>query len=104
MYVFVRANNPRPSFHLDMTSDERAAMQLHVAYWSEKAAQGIAVVFGPVVDPKGIWGMGIYRVDDLAQMQRMLDADPARHILNYEVFEMPRGVIGAGAPGVRPWP
>jgi hypothetical protein len=104
MYVFVRTNNPRPSFHLDMTSDERAAMQRHVAYWSQKAAEGIAVVFGPVADPKGMWGMGVYRVDDIEQMQRMLDADPARHILNYEVIEMPRGVLGSGAPGVHPWP
>ena len=104
MYVFVRTNNPRPTFHLDMTGDERAAMQRHVAYWSEKAAQGIAVVFGPVADPKGVWGMGVYHVSDTAQMQGMLDADPARHILKYEVFEMPRGVLGAGTAGVHPWP
>jgi hypothetical protein len=104
MYVFVRTNNPRPTFLFDMTADERAAMQQHVAYWSEKAAQGIAVVFGPVADPKGVFGMGVYRVDDVAHMQRMLDADPARHILRYEVFEMPRGVLGPGVPGVNPWP
>ena len=104
MYFFVRTNNPRPTFLVDMTSDERAAMQRHVAYWSEKAAQGIAVVFGPVADPKGVWGMGVYHVNDIAQMQGMLDADPARHILKYEVFEMPRGVLGSGAAGVHPWP
>jgi len=34
----------------------------------------------------------------------MLDEDPARHILSYEVLEMPRGVLGSGAPGVHPWP
>jgi uncharacterized protein len=104
MYVFVRANNPRPTFLMDMTADERTAMQQHVGYWAEKAAQGIAVVFGPVADPKGVWGMGVYRVSDLAEMQRMLEADPARHMLDYDVFEMPRGVIGSGAPGVHPWP
>ena len=48
--------------------------------------------------------MGVYHVNDIAQMQGMLDADPARHILKYEVFEMPRGVLGSGAAGVRPWP
>jgi hypothetical protein len=48
--------------------------------------------------------MGIYRVDDIAQMHSMLGADPARHILNYEVLEMHRGVLGTGAPGVHPWP
>lgn len=79
-------------------------MQRHIAYWSEKAAAGIAVVFGPVADPKGVWGLGVYRVNDMAQMQLMLDADPARDILSYEVFEMPRGVLGSGTPGVRAWP
>jgi hypothetical protein len=104
MYVFVRTNNPRPTFLFDMTADERAAMQQHVAYWSEKAAQGIAIVFGPVADPKGVYGIGVYRVDDMAQMQQMLDQDPARHFLKYEVFEMPRGVMGSGPPDVRSWP
>jgi uncharacterized protein len=94
MYVFVRANNPRPTFHLDMTPDERAAMNAHVAYWTAFAQKGVAVVFGPVADPKGIWGMGVYRVNDLAHMQRLLAEDPARHILKYDVHPMPMGVLG----------
>jgi uncharacterized protein YciI len=94
MYAFVRTNNPRPNFHLDMTDAEKQVMQQHVAYWSEKGEQGIAIVFGPVLDPKGVYGIGIYRVDDLAHMRRLLADDPAREILKYEVFEMPRAVVG----------
>jgi uncharacterized protein YciI len=94
LYVFVRANNPRPTFHLDMTTEEREAMQRHVAYWSDIAEQGLAVVFGPVLDPKGVFGMGVYRVDDMAHMQRLLDADPAGSLLRYDVFEMPRVILG----------
>ena len=94
MIVFVRANNPRPTFHTDMTPDERAAMGAHVAYWSKKAEEGIALVFGPVMDARGVWGAGIYRVDDIAHMQRLLAEDPARHILTYDVYEMPRAVVG----------
>jgi len=97
MYVFVRTNNPRPTFHLDMTDAEKQAMQRHVAYWSEKGEQGIAVVFGPVLDPKGVYGIGIYQVDDIAHMQRLLADDPAGDILKYEVFEMPRAVVGKAA-------
>ena len=38
-----------------MTADERAVMGRHVAYWSEQAALGVAIVFGPVMDPKGVY-------------------------------------------------
>lgn len=94
MHVFVRTNNPRPTFHLDMTPEERGRMERHVAYWSEKAEEGIAVLFGPVLDPEGVYGIGVYRVDDLAHMRRMIDGDPALGLLQYEVFEMPRVVVG----------
>jgi uncharacterized protein len=94
MYVFVRTNNPRPTFHLDMSDEERRVMESHVAYWSEEARQGVAIAFGPVADPAGVYGIGVYQVDDSAHMQRMLDSDPAKGLLSYEVFEMPRAVIG----------
>ncbi|MGZ6316104.1 MAG: YciI family protein [Anaerolineales bacterium] len=94
MYFFVRTENPRPTFHLDMTPEERAIMQRHVAYWSEKATLGIAIVFGPVMDPEGAYGVGVHRVEDEAEMQRLLDQDPANGLLTYEVFPMPRAVVG----------
>jgi len=100
MYAFVRTNNPRPLFHVDMTPAEREIMTKHVAYWSEKGQQGIAIVFGPVLDPKGVYGIGVYQVDDLDHMRRLLADDPAREILQYEVFEMPRAVVGS--PAERP--
>ena len=98
MFFFVRTQNPRPTFHLDMTEDERATMNRHVAYWSEKAERGIAVVFGPVMDPAGVYGMGVYRVEDEAEMRELLAHDPANGLLAYELYPMPRAVLGkAGA-------
>jgi uncharacterized protein len=94
MYFFVRTNNPRPTFHLDMTADERAIMEEHVVYWTEKAGRGIAIVFGPVMDPAGVYGMGVYKVADQAEMQKLINADPANGLLQYEVFPMPRTVVG----------
>jgi hypothetical protein len=94
MYLFVRTENPRPTFHLDMTEDERAAMVRHVAYWSDKADRGIAIVFGPVMDPRGVYGIGVYDVEDEAQMHALIEADPAIDILRYEVLPMPRAVVG----------
>jgi len=94
MYFFIRTQNPRPTFHLDMTTEERETMTKHVAYWSEFGAKGVAVAFGPVMDPKGVYGIGIYEVQDEPEMTRMLDNDPAKGLLKYEVFMMPRLVIG----------
>jgi hypothetical protein len=94
MFFFVKTQNPRPTFHLDMTPGEREVMQRHAAYWTEKAAQGIAIAFGPVMDPKGVYGIGVYQVRDEAEMRWLLDQDPANGLLKYEVAPMARVVVG----------
>ncbi len=94
MYFFVRTQNPRPTFHLDMTAEEREIMGRHVAYWSEKAKQGIAIVFGPVMDPEGVYGIGVYQVRDEAEMRELLAQDPANGLLQYQVLPMARAVVG----------
>jgi len=94
MYFFIRTQNPRPTFHLDMTAEERSIMERHVAYWSEKATQGIAIAFGPVMDPRGVYGIGVYQVKDEAEMRALLDQDPAKGLLQYEVLPMARAVVG----------
>ncbi len=85
---------PRPSFHLDMSPEEKEIMQRHVAYWSKQAELGVAIVFGPVMDPRGVYGIGVYRVDDLSHMERLLGNDPAHGLLQFEILEMPRAVVG----------
>jgi hypothetical protein len=94
MNFFVRTQNPRPTFHLDMTAEERSIMQRHVAYWTEKANLGIAIVFGPVLDPKGVYGIGVYDVQDEPEMHAFIEHDPANGLLHYEVLPMPRAVVG----------
>jgi hypothetical protein len=93
MFFFVKTHNPRPTFHLDMTPEERAIMQKHVAYWTEKGAQGIAIVFGPVMDPNGVYGIGVHQVRDEAEIRDLIDHDPANGLLRYEIFPMPRAVV-----------
>ena len=95
MYFFIRTQNPRPTFHLDMTAEERSIMEKHVAYWSEKATQGIAIVFGPVMDPKGVYGIGVYQVQDEPEMRQLLEQDPANGLLQYEALPMARAVVGS---------
>jgi uncharacterized protein YciI len=94
MYFFIRTQNMRPTFQLDMTAEEREVMQRHVAYWTEKATQGIAIVFGPVLDPKGVYGIGVYQAKDEAEMKEMLDLDPANGLLQVDVLPMARAVVG----------
>ena len=98
MFFFVYTRNPRPSFHIDMTPEERETMQSHVEYWSEKARRGIAVVFGPVMDPAGVYGIGVFQVGSEAEMQQLLEQDPARGLLQYQLFPMPRAIIGQQTP------
>jgi hypothetical protein len=64
MYFFVRTQNPRPTFHLDMTSDERTTMEK------------------------------VYKVQDEEEMRRLFDHDPAKGLLQYQVLPMPRAVVG----------
>src|SRR5579872_6779644 len=68
---------PRPSFAADMTDEERAVMQAHSAYLRGLAAKGIAVAFGPVLDPKGAWGVGIFQVESAERMEEIALNDPA---------------------------
>jgi len=94
MYFFLKANNPRPTFHLDMTAAERETMTRHVAYWTELAKVGVSVVFGPVADPNGFYGIGVYKVADEDEMRRLLERDPANGLLTYELTPMADAVVG----------
>jgi hypothetical protein len=78
VYFFIKTANPRPTFHTDMTTEERTIMERHVAFWSEKASQGKAIVFGPVMDPAGVYGIAVSQVRDEAECERFSRAIPQR--------------------------
>jgi uncharacterized protein YciI len=78
----------RPSFSHDMNAEERAIMLQHVAYWKEKMAQGFVLVFGPVMDPKGVYGLGIVEAENAEQVNSFIENDPASKINTYEFFQM----------------
>jgi uncharacterized protein YciI len=82
-----------------MTEDERATMLRHVAYWSNLAAEGTAVAFGPVGDPKGPYGIGIILVEDMAAAELLRDGDPVQaspHGFRTEISPMLSLVTQAG--------
>jgi uncharacterized protein YciI len=82
----------RPTFAQDMTSEERVIMVQHVAYWRDLMDKGMVVVFGPVMDPKGAYGLGVIEVDDEAQVHTFIANDPASKINTYEFYPM-RAVV-----------
>jgi uncharacterized protein YciI len=77
MNFAIRLIAPRPTFVDDMTDDERAMMAEHAGYWRQLLADGVAVVFGPVLDPAGPYGLAVIEVDDQQHAERVIAADPA---------------------------
>jgi uncharacterized protein YciI len=79
-----------------MNAEEKALMQQHVGYWMEHMQAGRIVVFGPVGDPKGPWGLGIVRAADLADMQAFQAGDPvirAQRGFHYEILPILNAVL-----------
>ncbi len=77
-YFLYKLVPPRPTFGPgDMTEAEAAIMGDHAAYWTEQLDNGVAVVFGPVVDPAGNWGLAVVETETEADARALGDADPA---------------------------
>jgi uncharacterized protein YciI len=75
-FVF-RLKPPRPTFALDLTEEERAVMGQHAAYWQPLVEAGRMVVFGPVLDSTGSWGLGVVEADDEDEIRSFAAGDPA---------------------------
>jgi uncharacterized protein YciI len=65
-HFFLKLVAPRPSFTLDMTDGEKQLMQAHFVYWKSRQDRGEVLLFGPVMDPKGPFGMGVVEAPDEA--------------------------------------
>ncbi len=85
---FLKLNPPRASFMTDMTVEEKSTMQKHVAYWAPYVNDGTVVVLGPVMDPKGGYGIAVVRVDSDEHLQQLLINDPANGLNSYECYPM----------------
>jgi uncharacterized protein YciI len=66
----------RTDFRATMTESETATMREHVAYWQALAEEGIAVVFGPVDDPAGGWGVAVVEVGTEEEARTIRAGDP----------------------------
>ncbi|SEH49564.1 YCII-related domain-containing protein [Mycolicibacterium rutilum] len=93
---FFRLNPPRADFAQTMTPDEQQAMAEHQEYWRALLAEGRVVVHGPVADPEGIWGFGVLRANDRAEVLAIGERDPSvtAGVNTFDVFEMPDATTG----------
>ncbi|MFL5319966.1 MAG: YciI family protein [Myxococcaceae bacterium] len=95
-YFLCRLLPPRPTFMADLTEAERNVMREHAAYWTEQAKKGPAIVFGPVADPKGGWGVGIVEAASDEEMKTLEQNDPAIRAnigMHYEILPMLRAIV-----------
>jgi uncharacterized protein YciI len=91
-FVF-RLKAPRPNFALDMTDDEREIMGRHAAHWQSYIDAGQMVVFGPVLDDTGSWGLGVVEADDEDEVRAFAARDP---VVTSGTADMEMGKMLAG--------
>jgi uncharacterized protein len=86
---------PRPTFDRDMSEAEGAIMGRHVAYWQELAERGTAIVFGPVGDSAGTWGLAVVEAATATDVRALGDTDPAvvSGLVRFEVCPMPGAMV-----------
>ena len=94
-YFVYKLIAPRPTFDKDMTEDERAIMGRHMAYWENLADRGTALVFGPVSDPAGVWGLAVDEADSEDDVRALGHADPAveSDLATFDIFPMPGAIV-----------
>lgn len=95
-YHVFKLISPRPTFMSDITPEERALMGQHLAYWREMMAVGTVVVFGPVLDPTGPYGLGVVRLEDGADPAAVAAGDPvirAQRGFRYDIAPMANAIV-----------
>jgi hypothetical protein len=88
---------PRADFGSTMNDAERAAMGAHVAYWTGQLDAGKAIIFSPVADPAGDWGMAVVNADSDGELQQMGEHDPAviAGVARYDALLLPAAIVPA---------
>jgi uncharacterized protein YciI len=87
---FIRIIPPRPTFDKDMSEAEQKLMDLHWVYWKDQFAKGICVFGGPVLDPRGVYGVLAIHAATEDESRALAAADPSvkAGMIRVEVAEM----------------
>lgn len=87
---------PRADFAQTMTPEEQDVMARHAAYWRGLLDAGRVVVYGPVADPEGVWGLGVVRAGSQAEVVELGEQDPVivAGVASFDVAEIMGGITG----------
>ena len=94
-YHFYKLLPPRATFPGDITPEEARVMAAHAVYWQDLVRQRQVLVFGPVFDPAGVYGMAVLRAEDDGVARQLAKKDPAlvAHLgFSFELHPMPDAV------------
>jgi uncharacterized protein YciI len=96
MLFLFRLIPPRADFAQTMTAEEQQAMARHMEYWQQLLHDGRVVVYGPVADPEGVWGMGVLRAESQQEAILVGQNDPvvALGVCTFDVMEIVGGRTG----------
>jgi uncharacterized protein len=86
---------PRPTFALDMSDEEREIMGRHAAYWQPYLESGQMVVFGPVIESAGSFGLAVVEAEDEEQLRAFAAGDPVvtTGTAEFEIGKMLAGFV-----------
>lgn len=89
-WYLLRLIATRPDFAFTMSDDEQATMARHSSYWHNYLADGTALIYSPVADPAGPWGLCIAQAEDNDAARTLTDNDPAviEGVGHYEILEL----------------
>ena len=71
-------------------------MHQHVGYWTDLLGKGIVLVFGPVADPAGSYGIAVIERESEAEARELATNDPvirANAGFAFELYFMPQCVF-----------
>jgi uncharacterized protein YciI len=77
LQFFMKLIPPRTTFPGDMTPEEAKLMQQHSDYWAEQFKKGTVLMIGPVLDPKGAWGMAVLETATEEEARALAMNDPS---------------------------
>src|SRR3954467_3937446 len=100
MSTFVlRLMAPRPDFAQTMNDEEREIMGRHAAHWRPFVDSGQMVVFGPILDGTGSWGLGVLEHDDEDAVRAHAAGDPVvtTGTASFEIGTMLQGFVRPSA-------
>ena len=94
-HFVLRLIPPRPTFAQDMNAEERAIMAAHAQYWQPQIQAGKMVIFGPVLDQTGSWGLAVLEAEGEEAALALTSEDPAvtSGLAHYKAGRMLAGFV-----------